>query len=218
VLSTIFWREIGCQKLGHPVPDSNFVCESNRAVSQQMHRYNPSAWFSRSEPLYGASVPSRRVTRYEMADNCRPHSSSLLMTLGTVFLPLLSPVSENSSIVTVLSLGFDAATVPRPIVASARTAAMLDARKHRRSRDGGTGFRVDDITKASAWIRRAQCGHGSRPDRWPYRNYQQHNPRSPGGRRRDEVGGDRSTFRDARIRSVPMDAPVSAETPQVSWV
>jgi hypothetical protein len=29
---------IGAQKLGHPVPDSNFVSELNNALSQQMQR------------------------------------------------------------------------------------------------------------------------------------------------------------------------------------
>ena len=35
--------EIGFQKLGQPVPDSNLFFESNSAVSQQMQRYRPSA-------------------------------------------------------------------------------------------------------------------------------------------------------------------------------
>jgi hypothetical protein len=42
ILST-FIEEIVCQKLGHPVPESNFVFESYSAVSQQMQRYKPSA-------------------------------------------------------------------------------------------------------------------------------------------------------------------------------
>jgi hypothetical protein len=28
----------GCQKLGHPLPDSNFVAESNRALLQHAQR------------------------------------------------------------------------------------------------------------------------------------------------------------------------------------
>jgi len=35
---TIFWGAIGFQKLGHPVPESNFVSELNSAVRQQTHR------------------------------------------------------------------------------------------------------------------------------------------------------------------------------------
>jgi hypothetical protein len=38
VVSTTFSRAMGCQKLGQPVPDSNFVSELKRAVSQQMQR------------------------------------------------------------------------------------------------------------------------------------------------------------------------------------
>ena len=38
VVFTMFKAEIGCQKLGQPVPESNFVLESYSAVSQQMHR------------------------------------------------------------------------------------------------------------------------------------------------------------------------------------
>jgi hypothetical protein len=34
----IFWGAIGFQKLGHPVPESNFVSELNSAVLQQTHR------------------------------------------------------------------------------------------------------------------------------------------------------------------------------------
>ncbi len=41
-LFTMFSAEIGFQKLGQPVPDSNLVFESYRAVSQQMQRYKPS--------------------------------------------------------------------------------------------------------------------------------------------------------------------------------
>ena len=37
-ISVTFSFAIGCQKLGHPVPDSNFVAESNSALSQQMQR------------------------------------------------------------------------------------------------------------------------------------------------------------------------------------
>jgi hypothetical protein len=37
-ISVTFSAAIGSQKLGHPVPDSNFVAESNSALSQQMQR------------------------------------------------------------------------------------------------------------------------------------------------------------------------------------
>ena len=34
----MFSCAMGCQKLGQPVPDLNFVSELNKAVSQQMQR------------------------------------------------------------------------------------------------------------------------------------------------------------------------------------
>ena len=40
-ISVTFSAAMGCQKLGHPVPDSNFVAESKSALSQQMQRYSP---------------------------------------------------------------------------------------------------------------------------------------------------------------------------------
>ena len=40
-ISTIFSLAIGAQKLGQPVPDSNFVAELKSAVSQQMQRNTP---------------------------------------------------------------------------------------------------------------------------------------------------------------------------------
>ena len=39
--SWIFSFAIGAQKLGQPVPDSNYDSELKRAVSQQMQRNNP---------------------------------------------------------------------------------------------------------------------------------------------------------------------------------
>lgn len=37
-VSVTFSLAIGCQKLGQPVPESNFVAASNKALSQQMQR------------------------------------------------------------------------------------------------------------------------------------------------------------------------------------
>jgi hypothetical protein len=46
----MFSLAMGAQKLGQPVPDSNFVLESKRAVSQQIQRNMPFAW------LFGFSL------------------------------------------------------------------------------------------------------------------------------------------------------------------
>src|SRR5947208_1176486 len=51
----------GSVKLGHPVPELNFVRESKSAVPQQTHRYNPSPWKFQYSPAYASSVSPRRV-------------------------------------------------------------------------------------------------------------------------------------------------------------
>ena len=67
---------MGCQKLGQPVPDSNFVLESKRTVLQQMQWYSPSSWLLAYLPVNGRSVPARRVTSNCSAVNCAFHSDS----------------------------------------------------------------------------------------------------------------------------------------------
>src|SRR5258707_11327378 len=49
---------MGFQKLGQPVPDSNFVLESNRTVLQQMQWYSPSSWLLAYLPVNARSVPA----------------------------------------------------------------------------------------------------------------------------------------------------------------
>ncbi len=66
---------MGCQKLGQPVPDANFVLESKSTVSQQMQWYRPSAWLSAYLPVPGAYVPASRVTSNCSGDNCFFHSA-----------------------------------------------------------------------------------------------------------------------------------------------
>src|SRR5689334_11130566 len=94
-VSFTFALEIGFQKLGQPVPDSNFVRESYSAVSQQMQRYRPSAWLSLYAPEYGRSVPSRRVTVYDSSPSCLRHSASSFTTFATVDLPRLLPLASK---------------------------------------------------------------------------------------------------------------------------
>src|SRR5215470_7859905 len=93
-----FSLAIGCQKLGQPVPDSNFVSELKSAVSQQMQRYRPFWWLLQVAPVNGNSVSSRRVTSNETFDSCFFHSAALLTTFGSSFTPSLVPSSENSAI------------------------------------------------------------------------------------------------------------------------
>ena len=54
VASSIFCLSSGAQKLGQPVPDSNFVVELNNAVSQHTQRYRPASWRFHVESGEGA--------------------------------------------------------------------------------------------------------------------------------------------------------------------
>src|SRR5438067_552331 len=78
---------IGCQKLGQPVPESNFVWASNRGCPQQTQRYTPSCLLFQYSPVKARSVPFSRVTRYWASDNCCRHSASLFTTLSPIGLP-----------------------------------------------------------------------------------------------------------------------------------
>ena len=46
VVSSTFSFAMGAQKLGQPVPESNFVSERKSAVPQHTQRYSPAEWFS----------------------------------------------------------------------------------------------------------------------------------------------------------------------------
>src|SRR6185312_2395851 len=95
-----FSRAIGSQKLGHPVPDSNFVSELNKALSQQMQRYSPLSCRFQYFPLKAISVSAWRVISNCPGDSCLRHSSSLFTTLGTWTFCSRFPESENCTIVT----------------------------------------------------------------------------------------------------------------------
>src|ERR1700755_1172001 len=86
---TTFTLEMARQKLGQPVPESNLVFESNRAVLQQMQRYRPSASLWSYAPEKGASVPAWRVMLKEAGVSCARHCASVLTTLSTWTSPSL---------------------------------------------------------------------------------------------------------------------------------
>src|SRR5580658_9437482 len=94
-----FSGAIGCQKLGQPVPESNFVSELNNALSQQMQRYRPLSCRFQYFPEYASSVSAWRVMSKAFAVSCFRHSSSLLTTFGTRTVFSRSPASENSTTV-----------------------------------------------------------------------------------------------------------------------
>jgi hypothetical protein len=55
------WETVS-QKLGQPVPESNFVSELNREFPQAAHTYIPVFLFFRSFPVNAGSVPFSRST------------------------------------------------------------------------------------------------------------------------------------------------------------
>src|SRR5690606_3443245 len=79
----MFMSETGSQKLGQPVPDSNFVFEEKRWLPQQTQTYRPSSLQSQYFPVKAGSVPAFRATENCSDVSWRRHSSSDLMTLST---------------------------------------------------------------------------------------------------------------------------------------
>jgi len=67
----------GRSKLGHPHPESNLDCPSNKTAPQPLHEKDP-AWFKEliSEEK-GRSVPFWRITRYASGGKWADHSSSV---------------------------------------------------------------------------------------------------------------------------------------------
>ena len=51
----------GVEKLGQPVPDSNFVSDEKSGSPQHTHAYVPSSWQSQYSPVKARSVPACRV-------------------------------------------------------------------------------------------------------------------------------------------------------------
>ena len=72
----MFSLAIAAQKLGQPVPDSNFVWELKRGVSQQIQLKMPVSSTFKRLPVKGLSVPAWRVTSKESGNSCFFHSAS----------------------------------------------------------------------------------------------------------------------------------------------
>ena len=70
----------GRQKLGQPVPLSNFVLEANSSRPHPAHLKTPSRCSRFKGLVKGCSVACRRSTRNCAADNVPRHSSSVCMT------------------------------------------------------------------------------------------------------------------------------------------
>src|SRR5262245_56976682 len=83
---------IGCQKLGQPVPDSNFVVESNSGWPQQTQLKMPSSWLFQYSPVKARSVPFLRVTRYWSGVRIAFHSASVFVTRSSFECPVRASI------------------------------------------------------------------------------------------------------------------------------
>src|SRR6266850_2831591 len=81
--SCTFSLAMGCQKLGQPVPESNFAAELKSGNSQATHSKMPCSWISLRGLENGASVPFSSVTLYWSGFRIRFHSSLVLVTFLT---------------------------------------------------------------------------------------------------------------------------------------
>src|SRR5687768_5351439 len=61
-------RSTAAQKLGQPVPESNFVSDLNSPSPQTTHLYMPTPLWSQYLPLNGRSVAEHCVTWYSIGD------------------------------------------------------------------------------------------------------------------------------------------------------
>src|SRR5579863_3597661 len=94
-ISVTFSEASGAQKLGQPVPESNFVSELNSALSQQMQRKIPASCKFQYLPENAISVSARRVISNAFDESSLRHSASVFTILATCAVFSRSPASEN---------------------------------------------------------------------------------------------------------------------------
>jgi hypothetical protein len=94
----------GAQKLGQPVPESNFSADRKSSAPQQIHRYSPASCSFQYRPVYANSVARCRVTLNCSGDSRRRHSASDKTTL---------PSPEGGTIAGGSSLRLKTASNPR---------------------------------------------------------------------------------------------------------
>ena len=70
--------ETGSQKLGQPLPESNFLSEVKSGALQAPQWYMPSSWLSTSAPVKARSVPFSRMTWNCSGVRSSRHSASVL--------------------------------------------------------------------------------------------------------------------------------------------
>src|SRR6202022_1484900 len=83
--SSTFSVLTGSQKLGQPVPDSNFVLELNSSAPQAAQVYVPSALVWTYLPVNGRSVPFARRMSYCSGVSSARHSASVFEILVLTF-------------------------------------------------------------------------------------------------------------------------------------
>src|SRR5208283_4546987 len=83
----------GGKKLGHPVPESNFVSEPNSRAPQQTQWYVPSSCLFQYLPVKAGSVPQARATLYCSGVSCWRHSASLFLILSVSCSVIFSDMS-----------------------------------------------------------------------------------------------------------------------------
>lgn len=93
----MFCSEIGPQKLGQPVPESNFVSDLNKSLIQHTHWNIPFSLKLLYLPVKGGSVPFFRVILYCSGVSIRFHSSSLLIIFSGMVVPFWSKTLESLS-------------------------------------------------------------------------------------------------------------------------
>ena len=76
--------DIGAQKLGQPVPESNFVSEENNSFPQPAQVYVPFFLCLTYFPVNGCSVPFSLSTLYSAGVRRFLHSSSVFFILGFI--------------------------------------------------------------------------------------------------------------------------------------
>src|SRR5260370_36740599 len=78
----MFSRSAAAKKLGHPVPESNFVSEPKSSAPQQTQWYVPSSCLFQYWPVKARSVPLPRATCYCSGVSCCFHWASVLVILS----------------------------------------------------------------------------------------------------------------------------------------
>src|SRR5579863_9091737 len=79
------------QTNGQPVPELNFVSDSNNGAPQQTQLYVPFSFESQYLPVKAGSVPALRATWNCSGDNCCFHSASVFVILSGISLSRNTP-------------------------------------------------------------------------------------------------------------------------------